>query len=62
MTSDPHAFDMPWSLAELFFADGYWRWRIVMKSGVEYVDGGNFRTREDANQDFQLALLAMLDS
>jgi hypothetical protein len=33
---------------ELFEENGFWRWCIVDDRGREYVDGGNYRRREDA--------------
>jgi hypothetical protein len=34
--------------AEVFAEGGYWRWRITDNCGVEFLDGANYRTREQA--------------
>lgn len=35
---------------KVFEADGLWRWRIIDALGTEYLDGGNYRSREAADQ------------
>ena len=34
--------------AEIFEENNFWRWRITDSNGAEYLDGGNYRTREQA--------------
>lgn len=41
--------------ADLFAEGGYWRWRIVDVRGREYLDGGNFVSREEALADLATA-------
>lgn len=45
----------PVAHAELFEENGFWRWRIVDARGIEYVDGGNFHTREAAAESLNQA-------
>lgn len=40
----------------IFYEAGYWRWRVLDSLGNEYVDGGNFATREAAQASLEAAL------
>lgn len=41
--------------AKVFESDGVWRWRIVDDRGAEYLDGGNYRSREQAERGLDTA-------
>jgi hypothetical protein len=41
--------------AKVFESDGLWRWRILDEHGTEYLDGGNYRSREQAEAGLDTA-------
>lgn len=41
--------------AEQFEENGFWRWRIVDSRDFEFLDGGNFQTREAAAENLNQA-------
>ena len=43
------------SVARVFSEGEYWRWQIIDVYGTEYVDGGNFLSRQEAKKSLQKA-------
>jgi hypothetical protein len=41
--------------AKVFESDGLWHWRIIDEGGAEYLDGGNYRSREQADAGLDAA-------
>jgi hypothetical protein len=49
----------PIKSAKTFREGGYYRWRIIDSHGREYLDGGNYTTREQAYKGLRAACAAM---
>ena len=42
--------------AEIFAEGDFWRWRLTDGSGVEYLDGGNYHSEQQARDGLASAL------
>jgi hypothetical protein len=40
----------------IYLEGAYWRWQITDINGKQYVDGGNYQTREQAQDGLKAAL------